>query len=175
MSRRWFRLGLTAVIVVIDILLGGWVSWWHIVCWPTLLAVLVVTITEGLTIGSVGALVSGVVIDNISAVQHPVHTIGFVVAAVTAWMITRRVVTSRSTISLVTAVAVGTVAYGFGAGVSDWMFSSVIRERLHLQLSALLVSTASQTLVHPLVVVFIWRIFGRGRYGRLTHSLAETF
>lgn len=175
MQSRWVRLLLAAIVVGMDVVLGGWVSWWHLLCWPTLLMVIVVTITEDVWYGLGFAAISGAILDIISVVPSHVHLVGMVSASLVAWVFSHRIVTSRSTISFLSAVSVGTVAYAVGALTIDRLASLVVHDRYHLILQATIVATIGQAVIHPLLMSILWRILGRGRYERLTSPLHQTF
>lgn len=175
MQTRWIRLLLAAGVVALDLIIGGWVSWWHLLCWPTLLMVITVTITEDLWYGLGFAVVSGAILDVLSIVPSHVHLVGMIAASLGAWIFSRRIVTSRSTISFLSAISVGTAAYALGAVALDSLASLIEHDRYHLVLQATLVATIGQMIIHPLLISILWRILGRGRYERLTSPLQQTF
>lgn len=175
MSRRWWSILLFLALIGADVLVGGSASWWRLAVNLSALTIIAATITLGLLYGLIFATVAAVLFSFTSVLNPAGHTIGYLMVAFTVWFISHRVVTSRSTVSFLTAIIAATAIYGASFIGIDAALNAVIHQPVHQPIETALLATGIQLLIHPVILLSFWRLFGRNRYHRLTATMSQTF
>lgn len=175
MTRRWWSILLFLALIGADVLIGGSASWWRLTVNLSVVTIIAATITLGLAYGLIFATVAAILFSFTSVLNPTGHTIGYLMVALTVWFISHRVVTSRSTISFLTAIIAATAIYSMSFVGSDAALNAVIHQPVHQPIQVVLFATSIQLLIHPLILISFWRLFGRNRYHRLTATMSQTF
>lgn len=163
------------LILVIDLLWLAYLPWVHLALNATLVSVIAITIGERLIIGLVTALIAGITFSLFSAVSGPGYVFAFVAATAACWLFSHRIVTTRSAISFVSTISVGTLSYALVLIVVESILLLFNRQRIHLDLLLIAETGIIQSLVHPILLSVFWRLFGRHEYHRLPSSPAQSF
>jgi hypothetical protein len=141
----------------------------------SLVTVIVFTLSQNIIVGLMFAALVGYIYMMLSAVTGWGYPLAFCLAALSSWLFSRRIVTSRSTISFITTVIVGTVVYGLTVYLADLVLNVFNHERLHLQATIIVVTTAVQCVFHPILLSGLWRFLGRDQYHRVVSSVQQSF
>lgn len=163
------------LVVLLDILWSPYVPTVRFALHATLLMVIGLTIGERVVIGLTAAVIGGTVITLFSAVSGPGYIVAFISAVAACWVFSHKIVTTRSAVSFVSTIMVGTAVYAIALIISDSILTVFNRQRLHLDLILILQSAVIQIIVHPIVLSLLWRLFGRHQYHRLPTSSAQSF
>lgn len=175
MRRSLLILIMTSLVVGLDLL---WVGQWptmRLVMNVTLLWVLTVTLTNGLIAGLLVAGGAGLVWSLVTVISGPAYYLAFFAAVLVSWLFSTKVVTSRSAISFISTVAVGTAAYFLALIGNETVLSLINHQRLRLPLEPLIVAVVVQFLVHPLLMTGLWRLIGRDRYAQVSSAIHRSF
>lgn len=163
------------LILVIDALWLSYLPQVDLLLNVTLVTVIAITIGERLIVGLVAAIIAGIVFSLFSAVSGPGYLIAFTAAVATCWLFSHRIVTTRSAISFVSTISVGTLSYALGLIVVESLLTLFNRQRIHLDLLLIAEAGVIQAVVHPLLLSVFWRLFGRHQYHRLPSSPTQSF
>lgn len=173
------RLVLNAVLAAFVSVL--YILWWHplpivgeAVDW-TVILIVAITLSEGPWYGSLTAVVVGLTRTWFSALPGVAYLIGSLAVVGVAWLVSRRIFTSRSTVSLLTTTAVATAAGFVFVMAADQLATIIDRERLSLPWASTLLATSFQVVIHPILLGLLWRVLGRSRYERLTMTMHRSF
>ncbi len=175
MNRRWYGYGVALLCIGGDIAWGGMFSGWRMIINVPVLVLIVITVLDGLTIGAIAAVVIGLLFSYVTAVGGSMYVIGCLGATIITWLISQRVVTSRSTASFLASIIAGTVTYGglvIGIGLLE---AALNHQHIHVDTVTMLYATLCQCVTHPVLLSILWRVLGRDRYGRVTTSLYQSF
>lgn len=175
-TQRIIVLSLTFFLVVLlDILWAPYLPVVRLVLNATLLMVIALTIGERVVIGLSAAVIAGITLTLFSAVSGPGYILAFMSAVGACWVFSHKIVTTRSAVSFVSTIMVGTAVYALALIITDSLLTLFNRQRLHLDLILIVQSAALQIIVHPIVLSVLWRLFGRHQYHRLPTSSAQSF
>lgn len=163
------------LVLIVDILWMPYIPWLDLTMNLTLMAVIVMTIGERLLIGLGAAVIAGTAFDLFSAVSGPGYMIAFVSAASACWLFSHKIVTTRSAVSFVSTVIVGTASFTLILIAVDSVLSLLNNQRIHLDLLTVAKGGMVQAIVHPIILSIFWRVFGRHEYHRLPTSSAQSF
>jgi len=163
------------LVILLDILWSPYVPFVRLTLHATLLVVIALTIGERVVIGLSAAVLAGIIFTLFSTVSGPGYIFAFSSAVGACWVFSHKIVTTRSAVSFVSTIMVGTAAYATVLIISDSLLTVFNRQRLHLDLLLIVQSTALQIIVHPIVLSILWRLFGRHQYHRLPTSSAQSF
>lgn len=167
-----YRLVILALVflgsLVFDILWAPYVPWLHLSINATLITVIALTIGERPLIGLTAAVFGGVVYSLFSAVSGPSYLIAFIMAVSASWVFSKKIVTTRSAVSFISTVVVGTVSYAVTLIVAELLLSLINQERLQLDILTIGTGGILQALAHPILLSISWRLFGRHQYHRLS-------
>ena len=175
MRRSLLILIMTGLVVGLDLL---WVGQWptlRLAMNITLLWVLTVTLTNGLMAGLLVAGAAGLAWSLVAAISGPAYYLAFFAAALVSWLFSTKVVTSRSAISFISTIAVGTAVYFLVLIGSEAVFNFINHQRLGLPLGPLIAAVVLQLLVHPLLMTGLWRLIGRDRYAQVSSAIHRSF
>lgn len=162
----WSRLRLpTLVIVVIltDTLiwqpLGG-----RTVAYPTLLLTIGLAASRGWLAGAICGLAAGAVSGVTSVWPNGVHIATYITVVTIVSIIVRRVLATRSLLSFIMAISVGTFVYPVVLGGVIMVLRLFQPDHLLPVWEAGLSIGAVQAVVHPIIAYFVWSRFRKVNY-----------
>lgn len=130
----------------------------------SLLSVLLVTCLEGLPIGLLAAGIVGVVFTQLSALPFGVHLGAFFGASFAAHLGVRRFFTTRSVLSLLVSVSLGTVTFYCIGILLPLLWRQIDQDTLFLPWRNILPAVLIQICTHPLLVWTWWTVRRSGIY-----------
>ncbi len=175
MRRRFILITSGVLVYGLDLLWGGGWSSWHFIINPGILFVIGLTLTEGLLTGLIMGLIIGWAAHFVSVTPGVSYLLAYGAAALASWVFSVKIVTSRSTVSFLSAVMVTTAVFYLTLTGGEMVSNLINRQRFHLPLTALLIAGLVQIFIHPVVMQLIWRLSGRDRYERVTAGINHTF
>lgn len=169
---RWLVM---AGIIVLDIFWATRIPWFHVLLSPTAIIVLVLTVIDGWVVGAVSAAVIGSIYAYVSVLGGWSMGISLLGVVAATWLVSRRVVASRATLSFLATVAIGTAVGALVFIGCEAIFSFLNHDRLHAVASAVLAVSAIHVITHPIIISIYWRLSRRHYYGRVTSAWQRTF
>ncbi|MBI5467205.1 MAG: hypothetical protein HY975_03250 [Candidatus Kerfeldbacteria bacterium] len=137
----------------------------------SLLVVLIIALSQGFVLGGTAAGIAAGAAWITSAVSGGVYVVAYLGALTVAWIMVRRIVTTRSLPSLLATFAAATGAYYAFLLTGNAIVHALDRQQLLIPLADVAVIAVWQVIIHPVIALLLWRLLGRDRYGRLqTHS-----
>lgn len=138
----------------------------------SLFVVIIIALSQGFVAGFVAASIAAGAAWLMSAVNGEVFVVAYIGTLAIAWVMVRRVVTTRSLPSLIATCAAATAGFYAVVLASNTLVHLFNRQALLLPLAEVVGVAIWQSALHPLLTVVLWRLLGRDRYERLqSHSL----
>ncbi len=155
--------GLMLVLALFDITVIQPIGWLGSGLGLTVFSVAVITARLGAWPGVIAGSVAGLTWQTFSGLPSAVHPIAFLLSVGMIVVLSRRVLATRSLLSFVGLVAVGTVSYQLSVwGITT--FAHVIQPTaLEPRWPVWWTIAGVHAITHPLLAGFLWRLSGRTR------------